>query len=154
MRFEFYFIGKTSESYLQEGIENYSRKLGHYMNSGIKIFPVSSDKNKSKALLEESEKILKSITSHDFVVVLDERGKQLSSVELSKEIQKVMNRSYQRIIFIIGSAYGIDSGLSQRADLILSFSKFTFTHQMIRLILVEQVYRAMTILKGESYHHE
>ena len=154
MRFDFYFIGKTSESYLHEGIENYARKLGHYMNSGIKIFPVSSDKTKSKALQEESSKILKSITPLDFVVVLDERGKQLSSVELSKEIQKVLNRSCQRMVFIIGSAYGIGSDLSERADMILSFSKFTFTHQMIRLILMEQVYRAMTILKGESYHHD
>jgi 23S rRNA (pseudouridine1915-N3)-methyltransferase len=124
------------------------------MNSGIKIFPVSSDKNKSKALREESSKILKSITSLDFVVVLDEKGKQFSSVELSKEIQKVLNRSYPRIIFITGSAYGIDSELAERANLILSFSRFTFTHQMIRLMLLEQVYRAMTILRGESYHHE
>jgi len=154
MRFEFYFIGKTSESWLAEGIENYYRKLGHYMNTGIKIFPVSSDKTKSKALNEESSRILKTINPNDFVVVLDEKGKQFSSVELSKEIQKVLNRSYQRMIFVIGSAYGIDSELIKRADLMLSFSKFTFTHQMIRLILIEQVYRAMTILKGESYHHD
>ena len=124
------------------------------MNSGIKIFPVSPEKNKSKALLEESSKILKSITAHDYVVVLDEKGKQFTSVEFSKEIQKVLNRSYQRMVFIIGSAYGIDKELIQRADLILSFSKFTFTHQMIRPMLIEQVYRAMTILKGESYHHD
>jgi len=154
VKFEFYFIGKTTESYLHDGIENYCRKLGHYMNSGIKIFPVSTEKNKSKALHEESSKILKSITVLDFVVVLDEKGKQFSSTELSKEIQKILNRSYPRIIFIIGSAYGIDNELKERANLILSFSRFTFTHQMIRLMLMEQVYRAMTILKSESYHHE
>ena len=154
MKFEFYFIGKTTEAYLNEGIENYSRKLGHYMNSGIKIFPSSTEKNTSKALREESSKILKSITALDFVVVLDEKGKQFSSIELSREIQKVMNRSYSRMVFIIGSAYGIDGELKERADMILSFSRFTFTHQMIRLILMEQVYRAMTILKNESYHHE
>jgi len=154
VKFEFYFIGKTTEAYLNEGIENYSRKLGHYMNSGIKIFPSSTEKNTSKALREESSKILKSITALDFVVVLDEKGKQFSSIELSREIQKVMNRSYSRMVFIIGSAYGIDGELKERADMILSFSRFTFTHQMIRLILMEQVYRAMTILKNESYHHE
>jgi len=154
VRFEFYFIGKTSEPYLIEGIESYHRKLGYYMNSGIKIIPVSSEKNKSKALKEECSKILKSITAQDFVVVLDEKGKQYSSVEFSKEIQKVLNRSYQRMVFIIGSAYGIDIELSARADTIHSFSRFTFTHQMIRLMLMEQVYRAMTILKGESYHHD
>jgi 23S rRNA (pseudouridine1915-N3)-methyltransferase len=154
VKFEFYFIGKTTEAYLHEGIENYCRKLGHYMNSGMKIFPVSAEKNKSKALHEESSKILKSITALDFVVVLDEKGKQFSSIELSKEIQKILNRSFPRMIFIIGSAYGIDKNLKERANLILSFSRFTFTHQMIRLILMEQVYRAMTILKSESYHHE
>ena len=154
MKFEFYFIGKTSEAYLHEGIETYCRKLGHYMNSAIKIFASSTEKNTSKALREEASKILKSITSLDFVVVLDEKGRQFSSVELSREIQKVLNRSHSRIVFIIGSAYGIDTELTARADLILSFSRFTFTHQMIRLILMEQVYRAMTILKNESYHHE
>ena len=90
----------------------------------------------------------------DFVVVLDEKGKQFSSLEMSREIQKILNRSYSRMIFVIGSAYGIDDELKKRADIILSFSRFTFTHQMIRLMLVEQVYRAMTILKNESYHHE
>ena len=154
MKFDFYFIGKTTEKYLHEGIENYCRKLGHYMNSGIKIFPASSDKNTAKALRDEASKILKTITPLDFVVVLDEKGKQFSSVELSQEVQKVLNRSYSRMVFIIGSAYGIDSELKQRANLLLSFSRFTFTHQMIRLILMEQVYRAMTIMKNESYHHE
>jgi len=154
VRFDFYFIGKTTEEYLQEGIDVYCRKLGHYMNSEIKIFPVSAVKNKSKALNDEASKILKSITAHDFVVVLDEKGKQFTSVEFSKEIQKVLNRSYQRMVFIIGSAYGINQELVCRADMILSFSKFTYTHQMIRLMLLEQVYRAMTILKGESYHHD
>jgi 23S rRNA (pseudouridine1915-N3)-methyltransferase len=154
VKFEFYFIGKTTDSYLRDGIEVYLRKLGHYMNSEIKIVPISSEKNKAKALGEESSKILKSISAQDFVVVLDENGKQFSSVELSKEIQKVLNRSYPKMVFVIGSAYGIDGKLKDRADLILSFSRFTFTHQMIRLLLVEQMYRAMTILKGESYHHE
>ena len=154
MKFDFYFIGKTTEGYLREGIDVYCRKLGHYMNSEIKIIPVSSDKNQAKALGEESSKILKSVSAQDFIVVLDENGKQFSSVELSKEIQKVLNRSYPKMVFIVGSAYGIDPELKKRADMILSFSRFTFTHQMIRLLLIEQVYRAMTILKGESYHHE
>lgn len=154
MKFEFYFIGKTTDAYLNEGIENYCRKLGHYMNSEIKIFPSSSEKNPTKALRDEASKILKTITPQDFVVVLDEKGKQFSSVELSREIQKVLNRSFSRMIFIIGSAYGIDNELKTKAHLVLSFSRLTFTHQMIRLMLVEQAYRAMTILKNESYHHE
>lgn len=154
MKFEFYFIGKTAENYLTVGIESYHKKLGYYMNTEIRTIPVSPDKNKLKALKEESVKILKRISVHDFVIVLDEKGKAFSSPELSKQIQQVMNQSYSKIIFIVGSAYGIDVDLKNRANLILTFSKFTFTHQMIRLMLVEQVYRAMTIIKGESYHHE
>ncbi|MEO8085517.1 MAG: 23S rRNA (pseudouridine(1915)-N(3))-methyltransferase RlmH [Bacteroidota bacterium] len=154
MKFEFYFIGKTSENYLSTGIESYHGKLVYYMNTEIKTIPVSREKNKTKALKEESVKILKAIAVHDFVIVLDEVGKSFSSVELSKEIQQVMNKSFSKIIFVVGSAYGIDADLKKRANMILSFSKFTFTHQMIRLMLLEQVYRAMTILKGESYHHE
>jgi 23S rRNA (pseudouridine1915-N3)-methyltransferase len=154
MKFEFYFIGKTTEPHLSLGIENYSRKLVYYMNTEFKIIPVAAEKNKAKALREEADKILNKISSHDFVVALDEKGKQFSSVELSKEFQKVMNQSFSKIIFITGSAYGLDEAVKKRANMVLSFSKFTFTHQMIRLILVEQVYRAMTILKGESYHHE
>jgi len=154
MKFEFYFIGKTSEKYLSSGIETYYTKLGHYMKSEIKVIPGSTEKKKSKALRDESVRILKMISNNDFVIILDEHGKLLSSPELSKEIQAIMNKSFSRIVFITGSAYGIDGELKKRANLLLSFSKFTFTHQMIRLLLLEQVYRAMTILKGESYHHE
>ncbi len=154
MKFEFCFIGKTSDDYLAEGIERYQRKLVFYMNTEIKIIPLSSEKNRAKALKEEAGKILKLLSVNDLVIVLDENGKQFSSVDLSKEFQKAMNQSYSKIVFIIGSAYGIDESLKKRANLILSFSKLTFTHQMIRLMLVEQIYRSMTILKGESYHHE
>jgi 23S rRNA (pseudouridine1915-N3)-methyltransferase len=154
MKFEFFFIGKTSEGYLAEGIERYQKKLVFYMNTEIKIIPASTEKNKTKALKEEAGKILKLISASDLVIVLDENGKQFSSVDLSKEIQRTMNQSYSKIVFIVGSAYGIDDSLKMRANQMLSFSKFTFTHQMIRLLLLEQIYRAMTILKGESYHHE
>lgn len=154
MKFEFYFLGKTTDSYLAQGIENYSRKLEFYMNTSVKIVPVSSDKNVTKALKEESLKVLKTIAAHDYLIVLDEKGKSFSSVELAKEFQAIMNQSFSKIVFVIGSAYGIDNDIKKRANLILSFSKFTFTHQMIRLMLLEQVYRAMTILKGESYHHD
>jgi 23S rRNA (pseudouridine1915-N3)-methyltransferase len=154
MKFEFYFIGKTTDKHLAAGIENYSVKLGHYMNTEIKIISASTEKNQAKALREESVKILKAISSNDYVIVLDERGKEFTSTGLSAELQRAMNRSFPKIAFITGSAYGVDETLKKRANLLLSFSQFTFTHQMIRLMLIEQVYRAMTILKGESYHHE
>jgi 23S rRNA (pseudouridine1915-N3)-methyltransferase len=104
-------------------------------------------------LREEAEQALKKTAPQDYVIVLDERGRQFTSAGLSNEIQQIMNKAYPKIIFITGSAYGIDDLLKQRANCILSFSTFTFTHQMIRLLLLEQVYRAMTILKGEGYHH-
>lgn len=154
MKFEFCFIGKTTEKFLSAGIDLYAGKLVHYMNTEVKIVPASAEKNQAKALKDEATRMLKSLNAGDYLVVLDERGKQLSSTELSREIQQVMNRSYPKIIFLVGSAYGIDESLKKRANFILSFSKFTFTHQMIRMMLLEQVYRAMTILKGESYHHD
>ena len=154
MKFEFFFIGKTSDACLAEGIERYRKKLVFYMKTEIKIFPASSEKNKSKALKEEAASILRSLLPADLVVVLDENGKQHTSVELAGVLQKAMNQSFAKIVFVVGSAYGIDESLKKRANLLLSFSKFTFTHQMIRLLLAEQIYRSMTILKGESYHHE
>lgn len=154
MKFEFYFIGKTSEKYLAQGIEQYQQKLVHYMKSECKIIQASSEKNTAKALREEAQKILKTISNHDYLIVLDEHGKPFSSAGLATEIQSVLNQSFSKIIFLVGSAYGLDEALRKRANRIVSFSKLTFTHQMIRLMLVEQVYRAMTILKGESYHHD
>ncbi len=154
MKFELFFIGKTNEKYLATGIESYLGRLNHYCKTEIKIIPLSIEKDRAKVLIEESGRILKLVSSKDFLVILDEQGKQFSSVDFSKKLQLAMNQSYSKIIFVIGSAYGIDAALKERAKLILAFSKFTFTHQMIRLILIEQVYRSMTILKGESYHHD
>ena len=153
MKFEFFFIGKTTEKYLNAGIENYLNKLGHYVKSDILVVPVSDEKRPEDALNEEAEKILRLLGPKDDLVVLDETGKSFSSIEFSAELQSRMNRSIHRIVFVVGSAYGTAPSLRQRAGLVLSFSRFTFTHQMVRLLLLEQVYRAMTIRKGESYHH-
>src|SRR4051812_15493976 len=152
MLFEFIFIGKSDETF-STPIDHYLKKLKHYVPLKATIISPSKEKNLQKVVLDESEKILKNLSVRDFVIVLDERGKVFTSTEFAKELQGVMNKSISKVVFIIGSAYGISESLKGRANLILSFSKFTFTHQMIRLILAEQVYRAMTILKGEKYHH-
>lgn len=140
MQFEFVFIGKTTDKYLLEGIAEYQKRLKHYVDSKVTILT--------------AEKLSSYIKATDYLIVLDEHGKEYSSVKFAEALQKIMNQSHKKVLFLIGEAYGIDEQIKKRAKLILSFSKFTFTHQMIRLLLLEQVYRAMTILKGEKYHHE
>jgi 23S rRNA (pseudouridine1915-N3)-methyltransferase len=152
MKFEVIFVGKTSEKYLSQGIVHYLHKLNHYIGAEIKIISVS--KIRTQTIIDEAESILKNISSRDFVVLLDEKGSQFSSDGLSVQIQKWMNQSYKKVVFIVGGTFGVEERIIKRADLIWSLSKLTFTHQMVRLILLEQLYRAMTILKGEGYHHE
>ncbi len=154
MKCEFFFVGKTSEKYLQVGLDEYLGRLQHYIPTAVVLIPSSSQSDARKAVLEEGENMLNRIKPRDCIIVLDENGKLFSSPELAQKIQKVMSEGYSRLIFITGGAYGISDPVKNRANLILSFSKFTFTHQMIRLILAEQVYRAMTILRNESYHHD
>ena len=148
MRFELVFVGKTTEKYLAEGIEIYMKKLKHYIPSDIVTI-----QTKTSSAVEEADAILKVLGAKDFIILLDEKGKKLESVMLSKQIQKWMNQSTKKIVFVIGGAYGVNEAIRKRADFVLSLSDLTFTHQMVRLLLVEQLYRAMTILKGESYHH-
>jgi 23S rRNA (pseudouridine1915-N3)-methyltransferase len=153
MLFEFVFTGKTADRFLAEGIGYYKKKLDYYTASGIKIISCSKEKTMERILRDESQRILKSVSNKDYLILLDEKGKQFSSIEFANEIQKIQNKSVSKIMFVTGSAYGVDSSLRERANLIISFSKFTFTHQMIRMLLLEQAYRAMTILKREKYHH-
>jgi 23S rRNA (pseudouridine1915-N3)-methyltransferase len=154
MEFQLIFIGKTTEKFMQIGIEHYFHKLKHYIPAKIIVIPSSKMKEANRYKSEEGMLTLKQISREDFVVLLDEGGKQYGSVELSMQIQKWMNQSHKRILFITGGAYGVSESVKNRANLIWSFSQLTFTHQVIRLMLLEQLYRAMTIIKGESYHHE
>ena len=154
MKLELIFIGKTSDIFTHECIEHYFHKLKHYISVKIIVIPSSKMKEIADYQKEESKLTLKQILPGDFVVLLDENGVQYRSVELSRQVQKWMNQSHKKIIFITGGAYGVDESVKNRANLLLSFSQLTFTHQMIRLILLEQLYRIMTIIKGESYHHE
>ncbi|MGI4020158.1 MAG: 23S rRNA (pseudouridine(1915)-N(3))-methyltransferase RlmH [Janthinobacterium lividum] len=150
-------IGKTEESYLNEGINIYLKRLKHYIKLEITEIPelkntkgLSQDQQKVK----EAELILKKITSTDYVILLDERGLELSSLQFADLLNKRMLASTQNLVFVIGGPYGFDNSIYQRANEKLSLSKLTFSHQMVRLFFAEQVYRAFTILKGEPYHHE
>jgi 23S rRNA (pseudouridine1915-N3)-methyltransferase len=157
MKITFLVVGKTEESFLKEGIDKYIKRLKHYVKFEVIEIPelkntknLSEDQQKQK----EAELITKNITSTDYIVLLDERGQEYTSVQFSGFLSKKMLSSVQNLIFIIGGPYGFDNALLTRANEKLSLSKMTFSHQMVRLFFVEQVYRAFTILKGEPYHHE
>ena len=146
-------VGKTSEVYLKEGIEVYLKRLTNYISLSQGVLALSPAKDKRIAIEEESKSIQSKLLPGDFIVVLDESGSEVGSRQLAGMFQKWMVNGIGRVVFIIGGPFGISPALKQKANLILSVSKFTFTHQMVRLILVEQIYRAMTIIKNESYHH-
>ncbi|RZK51311.1 MAG: 23S rRNA (pseudouridine(1915)-N(3))-methyltransferase RlmH [Pedobacter sp.] len=149
-------VGKTEDKYLIEGIEKYLSRLKHYINFNIVIIP---DIKNTKSLTEaqqknkEAEFISKQINNTDVVVLLDEKGKKHSSVSFSAYLNKQMVGSVQNLVFIIGGPYGFDESIYKRSNSSLSLSDMTFSHQMVRLFFVEQLYRAFTILKNEPYHH-
>lgn len=150
-------IGKTDESFVKTGIENYVKRLKHYIHFDISI--ISDIKNvkhltQEQQRVREGELILKQLSNSDFVVLLDERGAAFRSVEFASFLEQKMVGSVQHIVFIIGGPYGFSEEVYQRANQQLSLSKMTFSHQMVRLFFVEQFYRALTILRGEPYHHE
>ena len=150
-------IGKTDDKFIQEGIDKYIKRLKHYISFNIIVLPdVKNVKNLSEAQQKEKEAKLfnKNIQSGDFVVLLDERGKEYRSLEFSTFIEKKMVASVQHMVFLIGGPYGFAEEIKQRANSFVSLSKMTFSHQMVRLFFVEQIYRAFTIMKGEPYHHE
>lgn len=157
MRITLITIGKTDSGELKSLIQKYGRRLGHYIKFDVLMLP---DIKKSKHLSEEEQRkkegevLLKQLDPGDFLVLLDERGTQFSSMGFSKELQKRMNSGIKHLVFAIGGPYGVHDSVYQRANQQISFSKLTFSHQMIRLFAVEQIYRAFTILKNEPYHHQ
>ena len=150
-------IGKTKKSFLSEGIKKYLLKLKHYTNlESIEIDNIKFSKNISESELinKEAELLISKLAPSDYVILLDEKGRQYSSLEFSKKLNNWMIGSKKRLVFIIGGAYGVSKTVSSRVDEILSFSSMTFSHQMIRLFFLEQLYRAYTILNNNPYHHE
>jgi 23S rRNA (pseudouridine1915-N3)-methyltransferase len=157
MKIKILAIGKTDDKNLEILIEKYLKRLKHYLSVTLEILPdVKNTKNLSEQEQKriEGEAILKKIHSSDQVVLLDEKGKEFRSIEFSKFLQKKMNAGTRNLILVIGGPYGFSDPVYQRANGKLSLSKMTMSHQMIRLFLVEQVYRGFTILRNEPYHHE
>lgn len=150
-------VGRTTDAHFNAGIEMYAGRIGHYMPFEIKVLP---DLKNTRSLSEEVQKeregdmILKFLQPGDMPVLLDEHGEERRSVEFAAWTQKMLNAGSKRLVFIIGGPYGFSPAVYAAAKAKISLSKMTFSHQMIRLIFTEQLYRAFTILKGEPYHHE
>ena len=149
-------VGKTQNKNFQAGISDYSERITHYMPFEIKVIPElknTRNLNEEQQKVREGELILKELQPADTVVLMDEHGKELRNIELALWLQGKQNIS-RRLVFVIGGPYGFSPDVYARANEQLSLSKMTFSHQMVRLIMVEQLYRACTIIKGEPYHHE
>lgn len=157
MKIELAVIGKTSIGYLKQGIDEYIKRLKHYVPFEIKyIDDIKNTKNISEDQQKRTEgaKILSLLDKSDFVVLLDEHGKEYTSIQYSSYIQKRMLSGTKKVVFVIGGPYGFSQEVYDRANDKISFSKMTFNHEMIRLIFTEQLYRAYTIINHEPYHHE
>ena len=157
MKTELILVGKTNNKHFQAGIDDYVGRIGHYMPFSVTVIP---ELKNTKAMTEEQQKeregeqIMKLVQPSDTLVLLDEHGKEFRSVEFASYIQNKMACNGRNIAFVIGGAYGFSQKVYDRADSKMSLSKMTFSHQMVRTIFAEQLYRAFTIIKGEPYHHE
>jgi 23S rRNA (pseudouridine1915-N3)-methyltransferase len=156
MKVEFWALGNTSFAYLKEGTAIYEKRLKHYLPFEYKIFSdIKQAKNLSEAQLKEKEglALLSKVNSGDCLILMDENGKELSSVKFASYLENKLQQSYKKLIFVIGGAYGFSPAVYARANAKISLSKMTFSHQMVRLFALEQLYRAMSILRNQPYHH-
>lgn len=157
MKIVFLTIGKTINTQLQHLQNDYQERLKHYVPFEYQCIPelkntrnISEQEQKEK----EADLILKFIEPNDEIILLDENGKHFSSVDFAVYVEKKMNSSYKRMIFVVGGPYGFSKRIYDRANGLISLSRMTFSHQMVRIIFTEQLYRAFTILRGEPYHHQ
>lgn len=156
MKVEFWVIGKTSFAYLKEGMQLYEKRLTRYLPFSSVVIPdVKNAKNLSQEELKkkEGQLILNKLEKNDLLILLDENGKTFTSIKFSKWLEQQLQHSARKMIFIVGGAYGFSEEVYARANGKISLSNMTFSHQMIRLFFLEQLYRALTIMKNEPYHH-
>jgi len=156
MKLQFWSVGKAHEAHVKDGVEMFTKRISHYYPVEWNIIPVP----KNTAMLsemdlkkKEGETILSFLQKEDYLVLLDERGKMIKSEELAKFIEMRANESVKKMVFLIGGAFGVSDEVMKRANYKWSLSPLVFPHQLVRLILAEQVYRACTIIKNEKYHH-
>jgi 23S rRNA (pseudouridine1915-N3)-methyltransferase len=157
MKVELWAIGKTSETYLEAGIEIFSKRLGHYLPFNMILLPdikLKGAADPAALKKEEGKAVLAKLAPGDWLVLLDERGQHFSSVEMARWLEKRLGTSSRRLVFLVGGAFGFSDEVYERANERIALSKLTFSHQMVRLFFVEQLYRAMTIIRNEPYHNE
>ena len=157
MKVKLIMIGKTVKSYLKEGEQEYDQRIKHYVRLEETVIPDiknASKLSKKELKSKEGKMILSKLGNTDEVILLDDKGKEFTSKELSEFLKQKMLHSTKTLVFIVGGAFGFSDEVYARANSKLSLSKMTFSHQMVRMIFKEQLYRAFTIIKGEKYHHE
>ena len=156
MKIQLIAISKTNQQFVKQGLDEFHKRLEHYYPFELEIIPdIKNTKNLSVEQIKtkEGELILQSFQTGDYIILLDERGKEFTSGQFAEFIEKKSHTGVKRLVFVIGGAFGFSSAVYEAAQEKISLSKMTFPHQLIRLIFVEQLYRAMTILHGEPYHH-
>jgi 23S rRNA (pseudouridine1915-N3)-methyltransferase len=156
MKIQFWSVGKQHEAYIKAGVEDFTGRINKYFPVEWSVLATPKNAaalNEAELKKQEARLVLQQLAKEDYLILLDERGKQLSSPELANFMQQRANESVKRIVFLIGGAFGVDATVTQRANYTWSLSKLVFPHMLVRLILAEQVYRACTILKNEKYHH-
>lgn len=156
MKIQFWSVGKIHEQYVAAGIEDFTRRTANYFPVSWKIIPAPKNAGQlveAELKKKEAEAILKGLDESDQLVLLDETGKLLDSLQLATFLQSRANESTRQLIFLIGGAFGVDGAIRKRANFTWSLSTLTFPHQLVRLLLAEQVYRACTIMRNEKYHH-
>ncbi|MFM8431291.1 MAG: 23S rRNA (pseudouridine(1915)-N(3))-methyltransferase RlmH [Bacteroidota bacterium] len=147
-------VGKTAPEWVATGFKDYLKRLAHYSTIDLRIVPPAGNLPATQAMEKEGVSILSKIGSRDRMILLDEHGEGMSSVQFAGFIEKAQLNSVSSLVFVTGGAYGVSKAVRERADKTVSFARFTFTHQMIRLLLAEQLYRAFTIIKGQKYHND
>lgn len=157
MNIKLILVGKTEEKYLREGIEIFEKRLKNYVNFEMIIIPsLKETKSLSPQTVKEKEGelILKQVLKYDKIILFDEKGLEFTSMDYSVFLQKHMNAGVKNLCFVVGGAFGFSDEVYKKADQKVALSKMTFSHQMIRLLIAEQIYRAFTILKNEPYHNQ
>jgi 23S rRNA (pseudouridine1915-N3)-methyltransferase len=157
MKIKLLLIGKTDTDYIKQGIEEYEKRIRHYIPYESIVIPALKNAAGFSApdiKIREAEQLIKNIAVSDYLVLLDERGKGLNSVDFSGFLGQRFSSGIKSLVFIVGGAFGVSDTIKKKANFILSLSQMTFSHQMVRLFFLEQLYRGLTILNNESYHHK
>ncbi|MBZ5856438.1 23S rRNA (pseudouridine(1915)-N(3))-methyltransferase RlmH [Flavihumibacter profundi] len=146
-------VGKFQDAGTREALDDFTQRINRYFPCEWKIIPSSKATDPLIIKKQEAQTIAAALQKEDYLVLLDERGKNISSPDLAQLVQQRANESRKQLVFLVGGAYGVDNSIAERADFTWSLSKLVFPHQIVRLVLAEQVYRACTILRNEKYHH-